>query len=376
MVVECCRVAFSGGDTQHLATLSAAVAWPRFVRTARFHRVQGLVWKSLSPLSKVVPVDVAKQLAADARAIAAANLRIAVESRELRAAFARAGVTLLFVKGLTVGGLAYGDPLLKMGWDTDLLIDPAQLEQAASVLRARNYRLVVPSAPGRLQSWHRLRKDSEWASDRGLHVELHSRLIENRRLIPTIDVRSPARDVAVAPGILLPTLDHDELFAYLCVHGASSLWFRLKWITDLAAVLHQVDQAEIARLHVRAQELGAGRASGAALLLADALYGTLGGSPLRTELARDRAGRWLYRASLRQLAGRAEPREPTSVVGGTAAIHFGQLLLLPGARFKLEEALRQLRAALAQRGQALGRIAGSTPESARSAASTVDEYPS
>ena len=60
------------------------------------------------------------------------------------------------------------------------------------------------------------------------------------------------------------------------MHGASSLWFRLKWITDLAAILQPLSGSEIEHRYARSQELGAGRASGHALLLADTLYGTLG----------------------------------------------------------------------------------------------------
>ena len=374
MVVECCRAAFQRGEENRVADLAARVDWARFVRTARYHRVQGLVWKSLSPLGTRIPPDVATAIGSDAREIAVANLRIAVESRELRDAFAEAGVALLFLKGLTVGGLAYGDASLKMGWDIDLLIDPAQLEKAAGVMRGRGFRLVIPAAAERLQPWHRLRKDSEWINPRGIHVELHTRLAENRRLIPEIAVHSPSRDVAVAAGIALPTLRHDDLHAYLCVHGASSLWFRLKWITDLAAILDQVDQPEIARLHARAGEQGVGRASAAALLLADALFGTLSVSPLRSALMRDRSARWLCRASLRQLAGRAEPREPTSAVGGTAAIHLAQLLLVPGARFKVGEALRQARAALAGSGAALEGATDVAPAKSGGAIASADEY--
>ena len=342
MVVECCRSAFAGGDQERVAGLAARIAWPRFVRTARFHRVQGLVWKSLASLGKAVPADVATQLAADAREIAAANPRIVLESRELRATFAQAGVAMLFVKGLTVGSLAYGDPWLKMGWDIDVLIDGADIDEAAALLAARGYIRILPDAEVGLRSWHRRRKESVWRCG-DVHVELHTRLADNLRLIPNIDVHSERREVEVAPDISLPTLASDELFAYLCVHGASSLWFRLKWITDLAAMLRQCDEHEIARLYAKSQLLGAGRASSSALLLAHMLFGSLRDSPLRFKLSRDRASRWLCQAAMGQLAGRPEPREPTEAVGGTLAIHLSQLALLPGLRFKVEEFLRQAR---------------------------------
>ena len=345
LVVECCRSAFSGGDQERVAGLAARVNWSRFVRTARFHRVQGLVWKSLSSLGKAVPANVATQLAADAREIAAANLRVALESRELRATFTQAGVAMVFVKGLTVSSLAYGDSWLKMGWDIDVLIDGADIDEAGALLAGRGYIRILPDPEVGLRSWHHRRKESVWRSG-DVHVELHTRLVDNLRLIPNIDVHSERREVELAPGISLPTLASDELFAYLCVHGASSLWFRLKWITDLAAILQQCDPHEIARLYAKSQMLGAGRASSSALLLADRLFGSLRDSQLRHKLSRDRANRWLCQAALGQLAGRPEPREPTEVVGGTFAIHVSQLALLPGLRFKAEEFLRQARDAL------------------------------
>jgi hypothetical protein len=131
------------------------------------------------------------------------------------------------------------------------------------------------------------------------------------------------------------------------VHGASSAWFRLKWITDFAALLHRQGGDETGRLFRRSQELGAGRAAGQALLLSDALDGTLDGNPgLRKQLDESAAERWLCRAAMRQLAGRSEPMEPTARPWGTARIHLTQFLLHPGPGFKLSELARQARYAL------------------------------
>ncbi len=173
------------------------------------------------------------------------------------------------------------------------------------------------------------------------------RLADNRRLIPAIGIDAPRREVEIAAGIALPTLAADELFAYLCVHGASSLWFRLKWISDLAGLIDGLSAAALEQLYARSQELGAGRAAGQALLLADRLFGTLGDSPLRNRLTADAAVRRLAAAAFRQVAGRAEPREPTAIPLGTWRIHWTQLLLLPDARFALGEVARQLRDAVA-----------------------------
>ena len=347
LTVECCRSAFAGGDPHTIRELGAQVDWSRFVRATRYHRVQGLVWNGLRSVGAEVPADAVNLLSADTVAIAAANLSASVEAERLHRRFERAGIPMMFVKGLTVGALAYPKPLLKMGWDIDILIGEQDLTRAAAELAAHGYRRTIPAASVNLPGWHERHKESVWArQEQGLYVELHTRLADNPSLIPAIGIDSPQRLVQLESGASLPTLAEEELFAYLCVHGASSLWFRLKWITDLAAMLHRVGLQEIKRLYERSQQLGAGRASAQALLHADDLYGTLAGTELRPLLERNRASRWLAGAAMRQVAWRIEPREPTSVPLGTTAIHLSQLLLMSGIGFKLGEAGRQLGDAL------------------------------
>jgi hypothetical protein len=143
----------------------------------------------------------------------------------------------------------------------------------------------------------------------------------------------------------LPTLTRDELFAYLCVHGASSAWFRLKWISDLAGLLHRQSGEMIERMFYRSQALGTERAAGQALLLANRLFGSLCETDLRDKLASDRSTRRLASAAYAQLSG--SPLEPTTVRLGTWRIHLTQFALGRGLGFKLDEFTRQSRDAAA-----------------------------
>jgi len=337
LLTGCCRCNFANSSGEP-PKVGGAIDWRRFAELARYHRVQGLAWNALSKGD--VPADVADALSADARSIAAANLAIARECSELSDAFAGAGVPLIFLKGLTVGALAYRNPLLKMGWDIDLLIDPADLAAARDLLAGRGFALREPSSPEQVIEWHRWSKESVWTRADGLHVELHTRLADNRSLIPSLDVHSPTQRVEVTPGISLPTFATEELFAYLCVHGASSAWFRLKWISDLAGLIHGRSGSEIECLWRRSQGLGAHRAAAQALLVADALFGSMAETSLREELAREWPNRVLAAAALRQLTG--PTREPTEVPLGTLRIHWTQLLLKPGLGFAFNEAGRQI----------------------------------
>lgn len=340
LLVRCCSWNFAGSDLPSRPELPAGLDWDRVVTLARRHRVQGLVWNALAQLADLLPSDAKEALSSDARSIAATNLAIAAECRELQKLFSLSGLELLFVKGLAVGALAYRSPLLKMGWDIDLLIDPCDLPAAAKLLTDRGYVPRIPRNPAHLQSWHAGSKESVWSREGSLHVELHTRLADNRRLIPYIDVHSARQHVEVASSLSLPTLAGDELFAYLAVHGASSAWFRLKWISDFAALLHGRSGAEIERLYRRSQQLGAGRAAGQALLLADTLFGALRSTDgLKAELASDRSTGQLSRAALRTMSQGS--REPAERPLGTLAIHWTQFLLQPGLAYQLSELARQ-----------------------------------
>lgn len=346
MLLGCCRSNFASPDRAAPPEIPAQLDWARFVALARFHRVQGLAWNGLAPFGNPLPDHVKEMLSSDARSIAATNLGIAKECSDLLEVFRDAEVPLLFVKGLTVGALAYRSPMLKMGWDIDLLIDGRDLAKAAELLARRGYSLRLPSEPTQLRSWHARSKESVWSRDESFHIELHTRLADNRRLISGIDVHSTRQMVEVAAGIALPTLGRDELFAYLCVHGASSAWFRLKWITDLAALLSRDDPDEIERLYRRSRQLGAGRAAAQAVLLADRLYAVLDDTGLRQELERDAATRWLAALALDQVAGSPDPMEPTATPFGTWRIHLNQLAAGGGVGFALDDLWRQAADAL------------------------------
>ena len=91
-------------------------------------------------------------------------------------------------------------------------------------------------------------------------------------LLEGVGVASPTQAVAVLNGSLT-TLADAELFAYLCVHGATHGWFRLKWLADLGAWLAGKREDEIAGFYAEAERLGVGACAGQALLLCRNLLG-------------------------------------------------------------------------------------------------------
>jgi hypothetical protein len=347
LVAACCRWPPSAArDEAVRAAAAPSIDWTLVARIAHRHRVEGLAWNALRDAGVAVPDEAAGPLRAAAARIARQNLELTAESLRLARLLEDAGIRFLFVKGVALGTLVYGSVGPKMGWDIDLLVPPTSIEAAAALLEAAGYRLDLPSGPRARQGlalFHRHWKESVWKSaDGAFTVELHTALADHPALLPGLGTGSPVQPVEVAKGRFLPTLATDELFAYLTVHGASSAWFRLKWIADVAAWLAAAPPAEIERLYRRSQQLGAGRAPAQALLLCQRLFGTPLPPALAAELGADRTNRWLLAVALRMLAGRTVATELHHTRFGTLSIHLMQLGLLPGLRFKLGEAARQL----------------------------------
>ncbi|WP_246449166.1 nucleotidyltransferase family protein [Sphingomonas sabuli] len=309
--------------------------------------MEALAARALHRHHATVPAAIVADLSSDATRTAQANLRAANECRRLLAAFHDADVPVLFVKGLTLSQLAYGDATVKMSSDIDFLVEPSSLPAVAGILATLGYSLDAADmevGSAAYERMHRHAKDVPWRNRAGITLEPHTRLTDHPDLIPAIGMASPRQEVGVLPGVSLPTLAREDLFAYLCVHGASSAWFRLKWVADLVGLIGS-DGAEAERLYRLAVRQGAGRAPAQALLVASRLFGLPLPERLRAELCADPANRALARMALRQIS---DEREPTARPLGTLTIHLSQLLLRKGLRFKTSEARRQVAQVLAR----------------------------
>ena len=310
--------------------------WQRLIQLAKRHRVQGLAWLGLTGGAEST-LPHAMELFEESKSIAHHNLRAVAAAARLKDEFDRRGLTLVFLKGLTLGALAYPNTMLKMNADVDVLVDPAKIEAAEECLISLGYR---SQAVRRTESRRAAAaKEWPWAGSDGVVIDLHVRLADNPALLPAMGTGSPTQDVEVSPGIVLPTFRNEELFAYLCVHGASSAWFRLKWVADLAALLARCSADEVRRLYRASRPLSAGRCPDVALLLAEAVFGPLVPADLIASAKRDPIARLLARLSEREL-GKA--REPTERPLGTAAIHVCQLFMGRGVHFPMSELGRQL----------------------------------
>ena len=344
LAAACCRWPPSAEREDAVRAAAAAIGdWGVVLRTARRHRVEGLVHDGLRQAGVAPSSPVAKQLATAAAAIARDNLRFTAEAARLDRLLREAGVDFLFLKGVTLNLLAYGTLALKRAIDIDMVVDPARYEAAIAAVEAAGYRCIQPregASHAEIVAWAKRTKHSMWTNGPIL-LELHTAFVDSERMLGAVGVQSPRQAVRLSGGIVLPTLARDELFAYLAVHGATHAWSRLKWLADIAAFAAREPEA-VETLYRRSVALGAGRSGGQALLLAHNLLALKLPEPLLAELRGDRAIRYLARVAVDAMVG-AGDRELDDLMLGTAAIHLSHLRLKKGLGFKLHEIRRKLR---------------------------------
>jgi len=348
LAAACCAPELTSAQCGLIRDRAAGADWDVMLRLFRRHRIEGLAWRALSHSGVEMPADFAASLRERAERATATNMQAALVMARLQRRFAATGVDLLFIKGLTLGQLAYGNPLAKAAWDIDVLVGEGDVAAAAELLAAEGFACVIPEpreGSAGLLRWHATAKESVWRDEGGRVVELHDGLADHPMLIPGIGMASPRQDVTIGHGLAFPTLATPELYAYLAVHGGWSGWFRLKWLADVAALLSGRTAAEISDLHDAAEGFGAGRASALALLLTEWLFELPLAPELRERLAADRKAQALFRIVARALSGRFMLAELDQHRLGTWWMHRVQLGLGGGARYKMIQAGEEWRRA-------------------------------
>jgi hypothetical protein len=149
--------------------------------------------------------------------------------------------------------------------------------------------------------------------------------------------RADSRIVPLTATTGLRTLGEEDLFAYLCMHGAIHWWNRLKWLSDINALLAAVPQDGIKRLVHAAEAKGAGRATAQAMLLCRKLFQTPIPAWLMATFTKSATVRWLEGTAMKALTTGQGERERHEVRFGTTRGSLSTVLLSRNWRYQLTE---------------------------------------
>jgi hypothetical protein len=291
------------------AAAKGLVDWERFLGIVERHRIWGLARQGLTQAGVAPPAEIDRALKAKTWGVSRRNLALAAETTRLCRLFREAAIPAVFVKGVTLSVLAYGDIAIKHSRDIDILVSlsPARVLEARAVLERAGYALKHPlPALTETQLALLLRHGKEWEFLREvgeITTELHWTLTFNGSLMRDVDASSPLAAVRIGDAEI-PTFRIEELFVYLCVHGARHSWSRMKWLADVAALLATIPSADIEALYRAAQRRGSGRCAAQALLLCERMLGVELPAALRAELRRTPTALLLEAIALDAMLGR------------------------------------------------------------------------
>src|SRR6218665_562612 len=217
LAIACCRWPGSAAADAAVTEAAHGVDWDAFLKQTAKHRIEPLAHHALRRAGVGVPAAAEAELARRAAAVALRNLGQAAEAVRLHNALA--GIDHLFIKGTTLGQLAYGGHALKTSCDIDLLVAPGRIAEAGAILAGLGYERAFPdpSFPDdQVGRWLGHAKALLFVHGQsGIGVDLHQAITENERLLRGIGLGSPRQFVPIGGGILLPTLGREGLYGHL-----------------------------------------------------------------------------------------------------------------------------------------------------------------
>lgn len=265
---------------------------------AERHGVPGYVARADGWAGGLLPPEEAEDVSAAGRTAVFAHLAALADLEQVAAAFARADVRWLIVKGPVLAEMLHGRPELRSYSDVDLLVDPARLDAALRALDDidgdvldRNWTLLLREMKGELHV----------EMPAGTMIDLHWDLFNARARRARHSVpfdRLHARSVETSVGrTKVRTLDPLDTLVYVALHTMASGADRLVWIKDLDLAASAA-MPWASDLPARIEEWGAELIVPAALSRVDAALGRRERTLLtRGERVGDKAWMWLCRAA-------------------------------------------------------------------------------
>jgi hypothetical protein len=336
LLVACCRHNLGSAEPDLPRRLRQADG-ERLAMLARRHGLEQLAWRTLRKFQIVIPGTAA--LGMEARAQADDARRLARESGRIHRQFAGASLPHLFLGGSALAGMAWHNSLLARTGQIRLLVTQAAVGKAAALLSFLGYVQEEPDPSVDTTDWHRRAMRSCWRSDDGVLLHLHTRLAEHPAVLAGLAATTSPALVEVVEGVALSTFPPALQLALLATEGCAAAWSQLALLAEFAALVRRLGPDALAPAVDRSANLGAERSVAAALVLSHQLLGTA----LPPELWFDAGAARLLKLGRAEIEHSEEPKRGRS--GGWRAA-YSRMLLLPGSRFLIGDALRQLGSAL------------------------------
>jgi len=209
--------------------------WPAITREAERRGLCGLVLEHSATAGVRLPDEAAVRLRGGAARVAAEQLNMTHELARLLAAFNKAEVPTMLLKGAALTQTCYAEPGLRPMSDLDLLVRPEHVDAAFRILEGAGCRRGAELV--RDDFFPRFYYETEWLtnSPRPVRIDLHVRPLRPLRASRTIpdDALWQGAEQVDIYGATAWIPSRAVMFIHLCAHAAYHGCARLIWLYDL-----------------------------------------------------------------------------------------------------------------------------------------------
>ena len=275
LLLLCARSHLSSTTLAEVSTLlEQDLNWEHLLRMADINEITPLLHHGLKRIRReLIPAAILRRLEASFYDNVGRNLLLTSTLVQLLDVFATHGISALPLKGPILAATAYGDLSLRQFCDLDILVRRHDLERAESLIARGGYQRRLELAGLRDNAYRHSETAYDFVREDGrVTVELHWELMPRYFSTPLRLEQALQRvEPVTLLGSVVPGLAAEDLLLYLCVHGTKHRWERLKWICDVAELLHTRRDVNWTVVVERAVQMGVSRMLALGLALASEL---------------------------------------------------------------------------------------------------------
>ncbi|MEA3335519.1 MAG: nucleotidyltransferase family protein [Chloroflexota bacterium] len=240
-----CRTVLTSDETRRIrALVQGPVDWTSLARLAELHEVTGLVRHNLATLDLVeaVPEKPRQRITDGARQI---SFDMMVQARQAVLVLNRleeAGIHPVYLKGIALADMVYGDFTLRPSIDIDLLVEKRDLEDACRVMQSLGF--LDPEkdfVDFHLANGYALNLHGRLLTEQPLAVEVHWAL-SPRGLIP-LDYALLRRrsEIFAIEGTPATRFSPEDMLLHQAMHLRKHRFVGLRWLCDAAELIRRFD---------------------------------------------------------------------------------------------------------------------------------------
>jgi len=233
------RTTISQQTTGRIRALArGTMEWSYVLRAAEEHGVRPLLYRSFSTICPdIVPESVMEHLHSFVLANVARNMFLARELNRLLKGFKDHGISAIPFKGPVLSIMVHGDPSMREAGDLDIVVPERNLREAMGLLVTHGYRRRTPGLPETVTGVNQEDPGRYHIFDRNdsrATVDLQASLEAPHFSFPLDECLWDRAASQRFAGETVSIFCAEDTFILLCIHGTKDVWFKLKWICDIA----------------------------------------------------------------------------------------------------------------------------------------------